>query len=163
MLTATTESLIRLVMFISPVSWLANHSPDAESLRGRSSWAAARDAFQRVAHLIVVEHPEIAPYENVLGITLVNSYYAVDRYAVFTFGILATDGVCQIAVNGREITAAKANIIFFISSYYVSIPFLCKLNDGTHLTLYRQGNNDAVSYSLNSGTRMISTWRVASS
>ena len=23
---------------------------------------------------------------------------------------------------------------------------LCKLNDGTHLTLYRQGNNDAVSY-----------------
>ena len=24
--------------------------------------------------------------------------------------------------------------------------YLCKLNDGTHLTLYRQGNNDAVSY-----------------
>ena len=65
--------------------------------------AAARDAFQRVAHLIVVEHPEIAPYENVLGITLVNSHYAVDRYAVFTLCIFAADGVCQIAVNGREI------------------------------------------------------------
>ena len=24
--------------------------------------------------------------------------------------------------------------------------YLCKLNDGTHLTLYRQGNDDAVSY-----------------
>ena len=65
--------------------------------------AAARDAFQRVAHLIVIEYPEIAPYENVLGITLVNSHYAVDRYAVFTLCITATDGVCQIAVNGREI------------------------------------------------------------
>ena len=32
----------------------------------QSRMAAARDAFQRVAHLIVVEDPEIAPYEDVL-------------------------------------------------------------------------------------------------
>ena len=39
--------------------------------------------------LIVVEDPEIAPYKDVLCITLVNPHYAVDGYAMFTLGILA--------------------------------------------------------------------------
>ena len=69
----------------------------------QSRMAAARDTFQRVAHLIVVEDPEITPYLDVLGITLVNSHYAVDGYAVFTLGILAANRISQLAVDGRKI------------------------------------------------------------
>ena len=69
-------------------------------LQVHQAWVTAtRDAFQRVAHLVVVEHPVVAPHKDVSCIVLVNSHDVVDRYTMLPFCILLPEYFCQIAVD----------------------------------------------------------------
>ena len=55
----------------------------------QAGMTAARDAFQRVVHLFVVVHPEIAPDTDVCGIAAIDGHLLVDGYAVFALSIVA--------------------------------------------------------------------------
>ena len=76
----------------------------------QSGMAAAGNALQRIAHLIVVEHPEITPNKDVLSIPLVDSHDGVNGNAVFSLGVMLADFIDQITVDGREIVCLNACI-----------------------------------------------------
>ena len=65
-----------------------------------SGMIASGDGFQRVAHLVVVEHPEVTPHKDVVGIALIRTDDGVERYAYLGFRLLLAYLVCQIAVDG---------------------------------------------------------------
>ena len=66
----------------------------------QSRMTTARDAFQRITFLLVVVHPEIAPYTDVGGIIRIDSHLLAYGYAVLTWCIVTRNLFCQIAVNG---------------------------------------------------------------
>ncbi len=69
----------------------------------QSGMVAAGNAFQRVARLIVVEHPEVAPNKNVLSIPLIDSHDGVNGHTMLALGIKLADDIHQITVDGREV------------------------------------------------------------
>ena len=66
----------------------------------QAGMTTARDAFQRVAFLLVVVHPEIAPDTDVRGILRIDGHLLIDGYAVFALSIVASNLFCQIAFDG---------------------------------------------------------------
>ena len=65
--------------------------------------AAAGNTFQRVALEVVVEHPEIAPHPDVLGILFVDSYNGMAGYAEFALAVVRADGVDEVVVDGLQV------------------------------------------------------------
>ena len=51
--------------------------------------------------------------------TLVNSHYAVDGYAMFTLGLLTANRISQIAVDGRKIGCFPFIAFFMVSLHDV--------------------------------------------
>ena len=80
----------------------------------QSRMAAAGNTFQCIAHLIVVEHPEVSPDKDVLPIPLIDSDDAVNGNGVLTFRILLAEFIYQITVDGREIVGLNA-CLFYLS------------------------------------------------
>ena len=94
---------------------------------------ATGDAFQRVADLIVVEHPVVAPHADIVGIAVVDCHDSADGHTMFALRIVFADFVNQIAVDGRTIGGQ----LFIDEHHLLVLVFLVEDDDGNRLDAER--------------------------